>query len=202
VSDFHFASLHNAMEPLAILYRPNFTGLFSIKLAGESTPETLAFLEEEWHDFAGAHPFEYIFLDERIHQQYQSEDTLFRVFGYFAGISLFIAVLGLFALTSLTLEQRVKELGIRKILGASLRDLMVLISKDYLWLIVLALVISSPLAWMTLENWLGDFSYRVAIQPWSFLIAGLVTLTISMLTVGYHIARTAQADPVNALRYE
>ncbi|NEQ52310.1 MAG: FtsX-like permease family protein [Leptolyngbya sp. SIO3F4] len=202
IKDFHFASLHNAMEPLAILYRPQFSGLFSIKIDGAQTAEAIEYLEAEWKDFAGAHPFEYQLLEDRIGEQYRSEQTLFRVFGYFAGISLLISVLGLFALTSLSLEQRVKEMGIRQILGASLRDLGRLIAKDYLWLILIALVISSPLAWWALEQWLDNFSYRIAVPPWGFLAAGAVTMGISLLTVGYHIFRTSRQDPVVALRYE
>lgn len=202
VKDFHFASLHNPMEPLAVLFRPNFSGLFSVKLQGGEISESLAFLEDKWGEFAGNHPFEYQFLDDRIDQQYQAEQTLLSVFTFFAIISIVIAALGLFALTSFTVEQRMKEISIRKVLGASTSNLSALISKEFLILLGLAVLIISPVSYFAIDYWLEGFTYKISIPVGSFFAAAAVSLVITMMTISYHIFTITRTNPARTLRTE
>ncbi len=202
VEDFHFASLHNPMEPLVILFNPNFSLLFSIKIAGGNIRSGLEVLEEEWQAYAGNHPLEYTFLDERVQTQYQSEKTLLQIFGYFALISILIAGLGLFALTSYTVEQRLKEFSVRKILGADLKDLGLLLGKEFAWLIGIASLISVPLAAWGISSWLDDFSYRIDL-PWlSFVLALVLIAVVTLLAMAYHVVRLARTNPARILRDE
>lgn len=202
VKDFHFSSLHNPMEPLVILYNPNFSLLFSLKLAGGEVSEALSLLESEWKNFAGNHPLEFTFLDERIQSQYQSERTLLQIFGYFALISILIASLGLFALSSYTVEQRLKEFSVRKILGASMKDLAFLIGRDFALLIALAGLIAVPISAWSISKWLEEFSYQIAM-PWlSFILAVLGIATVSILAMLFHVYRLAHENPARILRDE
>ncbi len=202
IKDFHFSSLHNPMEPLAVLFNPNFSLLFSMKLAGGEVRGALDILEDEWKDFAGKHPLEYTFLDERIQNQYQSERTLLQIFGYFAVISIIIAGLGLFALTSYTVEQRLKEFSIRKILGAELKDLTLLIGREFLVLIGIASLISLPLAGWGIVSWLEEFSYRIEL-PWlSFVLALILITVVTLLAMIFHVYRLAHENPARILRDE
>lgn len=202
IKDFHFASLHNPMEPLVILFRPNFSLLFSMKLSGGHVRSGLTVLEEEWSNFAGNHPLEYTFLDERIQSQYESEKTLLKIFGYFAFISIMIAGLGLFALTSYTVEQRLKEFSVRKILGAELKDLGMLLAKEFMLLIGVAALISIPLAGWGISSWLEEFSYRISM-PWlSFVLALLLIALVTLIAMSYHVIRLARTNPARILRDE
>ena len=202
IKDFHFASLHTPMEPLAILFRPNYSLLFSVKLAGGDVKESLAWLEDQWGDFAGNHPFEYQFLDERIASQYQNEQTLLDIFSYFAILSILIAALGLFALTSFTVEQRLKEFSIRKVLGAGIPDLSRLLGREFLVLLFVALIIISPLAYLTISDWLESFSYRIGVPVYSFLLAALLSALITIGTISFHILKLAKTNPARILRME
>lgn len=202
VKDFHFSSLHNPMEPLAILFRPNFSLLFSVKLKGGDVKASLAYLEDQWSDFAGSHPFEFQFLDERVNSQYTEEQTLLRIFGYFSVLSILIASMGLFALTSFTVEQRLKEFSMRKVLGAKVADLARLLGKEFLVLLGIALLIVSPLAWYLLIDWLQNFSYRIDIPWFSFVLALVLTLCITVCTIGYHVFRLSRSNPARTLRME
>lgn len=202
VEDFHFASLHNVMEPLAVLFRPNYSRLFSVKLAGGDVEGSISFLEDKWVEFAGNHPFEYQFLDERIQTQYESEKTLLTIFGYFAMLSILIAGLGLFALTSFTVEQRLKEFSVRKVLGAGIPELGRLLGKEFVVLLVVALVLISPLAYYLISEWLENFSYRIDIPLYSFLLAAVVSLAITLGTISYHIWVLSRTNPARILRME
>ncbi len=202
VKDFHFASLHNLMEPLIILFRPNYSLLFTVKLSGGSVQESLAFLEDKWESFAGNHPFEYTFLDDKINAQYKEEQTLLKIFGYFAGLSIIIAALGLFALTSFTVEQRLKEFSIRKVLGAKITDLNRLLSREFLILLSIAVVIVSPIAYYAIADWLQNFSYRINVPFTSFALAALLTVLITFFTISYHIYRLSRTNPSRNLRME
>ena len=200
--DFHFLSLHNPLEPLALIFRPYFSGLFSIKIASNQLEPTINVVEEKWKSFAKSHPLEYTFLEDRIANQYQQEKILLKIFGYFALLSLIIASIGLFALTSLFLKQKEKEIGLRKILGANLTNITTLISKEFLWLILIAFIITTPLAWYLINYWLQEFSYRIAIPYFGFILSGVVTVFISMITVWYHIKQAASYNPAKAIKYE
>jgi putative ABC transport system permease protein len=202
VKDFHFASLHNLMEPLVILFRPNYSLRFTAKISGGNIKESLAFIEDKWADFAGNYPLEYEFLDDRINAQYEEEQTLLKVFSYFAGLSVIIAALGLFALTSFTVEQRLKEFSIRKVLGAKIMDLGRLLSREFLILMGIAVVIVSPLAYYAIADWLQNFSYHINV-PWSsFALAAVLTTAITFFTISFHIYRLSKTNPSRNLRME
>lgn len=202
IKDFHFASLHNQLEPLVMLFRPNFSSFFSVKLKGGSIDETLSFIEEKWGEFAGNHDFQFQFLDERIEAQYQSEKVLLSIFSFFAIISLVIAALGLFALTSFTVEQRIKEISVRKVLGAKVKDLTLLVSKEFLILLILAVVIISPIAYYAISYWLEGFVYKISIPIHSFFLAAVLAFIITMITISYHILMLARTNPARTLRTE
>lgn len=202
VKDFHFASLHNPLEPLVILFRPHQSQLFSVKLAGGDISGSLAFVEDKWHEFADPHPFEYQFLDERINAQYQEERTLLSIFGYFSALSILIAALGLFALTSFTVQQRMKEFSVRKVLGARISDLTRLLGKEFLVLMGIAMIIISPLAYYAIATWLENFSYSISVPLYSFFMAAVLSLSITFLTISYHIVQLAKANPARTLHMD
>ncbi len=202
VSDFNFASLHNPLEPLVLIFRPKATQLLSVKLAGGDVENGLAYVEDKWAEFGGNHPFEYQFLDERIEEQYEEEKTLLTIFGYFSALSILIAALGLFALTSFTVQQRMKEFSVRKVLGARVSDLGSLLSREFVILLGVALVLISPVAYYAIATWLENFSYRINVPLYSFLLAVVLTLLITMATIGYHILWLARANPARTLRME
>lgn len=202
IKDFHFASLHNQLEPLVMLFRPNFSSFFSVKLKGGAVEESLEIMEEKWKEFAGNHDFQFQFLDERIEAQYSSEKILLSIFSFFALISLIIAALGLFALTSFTVEQRIKEISVRKILGAKLKDLALLISKEFLILLAIAVLLISPVAYYAIDYWLGGFVYKIPIPVFGFLLAALLAFFITMLTISYHIFIVSKTNPARTLRSE
>ena len=146
--------------------------------------------------------FSYNWVNEQINEQYNAEYKLQRLLSCFSVLIIFLACLGLFGLVSFTAEQRVKEIGIRKVLGASVSNIVVLISKDYLWLILTALLIASPIAWFAMNKWLMDFAYRISIQWWVFVMAGVIALVIAFATISFQSIKAAIANPVKSLRSE
>ena len=203
VKDFHFRSLHEAIMPLVFFIpQPNWFTVFSVRIRPDNIDETLAAMEATWTRFEPNHPFTYTFLDEQFAALYQSERQVATLLSYATGLAVLIACLGLFGLAAFTAEQRTKEIGVRKVLGASVPSLVVLLSKDFLKLVALALVLAAPIAYFAMHRWLDDFAYRVEISWWIFLTAGLAALLIALLTVSYQAIKAALADPVKSLRYE
>ncbi len=205
VEDFHFQSLHTTIAPLVLA--PNEImneGAASIlvRIAPENIPQTLARLNNVWEDVAPDVPFNYEFLDEIIDQQYRAEERWRAIVGYASGFALLIACFGLFALAALTARRRTKEIGIRKVLGASLPGLVALLSNDFLKLVGIAFVIAAPVAYFAMQKWLQDFAYRIELDAGTFLLAGVLAVVISLATVSYQAIRAALADPVDALRSE
>lgn len=202
IEDFHFASLHNPIEPIALRYNPGNSRLLAVKLSSQDIPGAMQSVEKVWNMVNGGFPFDYKFVDEEFDALYRSEERMLTIFGYFSFISIFIAILGLFALSSFTIEQRIKEIGIRKILGASVSQIIQLISKDFMLLVAISVVISLPVAYVALQRWLQDFAYRIELSFFILLISAALAFVLAFLTVGYHSLRAARANPVNALRYE
>jgi putative ABC transport system permease protein len=159
-------------------------------------------LKKEWKRFLPYQPFEYSFLDERFADMYQTEQRIGRIFGVFAGFAIFIGCLGLFGLAAFTAEQRTKEIGIRKVLGATSPNIIRLMTRELVILIALANVIAWPVAFWVMKGWLEDFSYRVSMSVWVFVGAGSLTLLIALLTVSYQAVKAAIANPADSLRYE
>ena len=204
VENFHFQSLHNPITPLFIVLdrsRSNYNVL-EVRISGQDVPGTLAFVQSTWEKYATDAPFTYSFLDQDYEALYRAESRLSRVFGIFTGLAIFVACLGLLALAAFLAEQRTKEIGIRKVMGASVRSIVLLLSKGFTRLVLIAFVIAIPLAYWAMKTWLSDFAYRINISAWPFLLAGGVALLIAWLTVSYQSIKAALSNPVDALRDE
>jgi len=214
--DFHFASLHSAVEPLLLVTdaMPLAEGLENVgfptspaldvlvRLGPGPLPEAMATLEQIWAETMPEQPFEYVFLDDALDQQYRAEERLGRIVGIAGGLAVLIACLGLFGLAALVAVQRRKEVGVRKVLGASVAQIVVLLSKDLTALVGIAFLVAAPLAYLLVGQWLDDFAYRIDLGPGVFALAGGLTLVVALLTVSIHAVRAATADPIDAIRYE
>ncbi|PSR55364.1 hypothetical protein AHMF7605_18560 [Adhaeribacter arboris] len=202
MKDFHSSSLHNAMQPLIMILAPKYADYLFVRLAAGRTSAGLAQLEKLAKQYNPGYPFEYHFLDEDFEQMYRSEAIIGRLAYYFAFLAIFISCLGLFGLALFTAEQRTKEIGIRKVLGASVLNITGMLSKDFLKLVLLANIIAWPLAAYAMNNWLQNFQYKTDLAWWIFALAGGATLLIALFTVSYHAIRTAITNPVTSLRSE
>ena len=207
MADFHFESMHQQIVPLILVMPPasqagNSFNRISVKISGNNITAALSHLEKTWKKFLPQTPFEYTFLDERFDQLYRSEQRQGTLFTAFACIAIFIACLGLFGLSAFTITQRIKEIGVRKVLGASVGNIVGLLSKDFLKLVAIAAVIAFPVAWYAMHNWLQDFAYRVSIQWWIFLAAGFLASVVALVTISFQAIKAALANPVKSLRSE
>lgn len=203
VKDFHFASLQERIDPVAITISPR--GRFSritVRINTANIPATIGLVEAAWQQHFPEALFRYSFLDERLGHQYRSERVFRQLFSAFVAISLLIACLGLFGLAAYATRQRFKEIGIRKVLGASVAEIIVLLSADFLKLVAVAFLIAAPLGYFIMDRWLSGFAYRISIGWELFLFSGGLALLIALLTVSYQAIKTALTNPVDALRYE
>lgn len=200
--DFHFQSLHHAMGPLAIEFNPERYQYMLVKIKPEELTKTVQAVSGLWRKLVGGIPFNYQFLDEQYDKLYRAEQQSGSLFVLFAGIAVFISLLGLFGLASFAMERRTKEIGMRKILGATGWNIGVLVSKDFLVLIALAFLIAVPLGYAFETRWLSQFAFRTAIGPGLFFACGLLNVVLAVLTLLYHTVRISSTDPVSALRYE
>ena len=200
VKDFNFHSLHQNIEPL-ILYLRGTNNIF-IRIKPDNVSTTLDLLRDKWKDIAPDCPFEFYFLDEYIDNQYRAEQQWGDIINYSSIFAVFIACFGLFALASLAVSRRTKEIGIRKVLGASLYSISSLISKEFIYLVIIANVIAWPIAWYAMNKWLENFAYRIDLSWWIFVLAGLLALVIALVTVSFQAVKAARANPVDSLRYE
>ncbi|GEO06950.1 ABC transporter permease [Adhaeribacter aerolatus] len=201
VQDYHFSSLKDPIEPMVIMMR-NDHRVAAIRLAPGNPKEALAAISKVYAETAPQYPFEYTFLDEEFAKLYRTEQKQAQIFTVFSILAIFIACLGLFGLASYTTEQRRKEIGIRKILGASTGGIVSLLSLDFLKLVLLANLLAWPLAWYAMHQWLANFSYRINMGAAIFVLAGVVALIIAIITISFQAVRVAVANPVNALREE
>ena len=203
VKDFHFTSLQERIEPVALSpTRPNRFSRIAVRLNTVQLTETIAFIEQAWQKHFPQALLQYSFFDERLDEQYQAEKLFGKVFSIFVVISLLVACLGLFGLAAFAAEQRTKEIGIRKVLGASVAHVISLLSKDFVRLVLLANLIAWPVGYWAMSRWLQNFAYRIEIGWWIFALAGGMALLIALLTVSMQAIRAALANPVEALRYE
>jgi putative ABC transport system permease protein len=203
LKDFHFNSLHYEILPMII--RPlserrwNFT---SVRIGPKNIPESLAQIEKTWNTFTGGQPFEYSFLDEDFDNLYRNEQRMGQIFSVFAGLAIFIACLGLVGLISFTAEQRTKEIGIRKVLGASVSKIIYLLSREVVVLVFVAALIAAPIAYYGMHKWLENFAFRIGISPFMFILTAFGTLAIALLSVSFRAVKAAQANPIDSIRYE
>lgn len=204
--DFHFESLHQRIAPMVMaLPKPEQSGFFNqltIKIAGDNTTAAVNEVEKLWRTYLPEMPFDFSFLDDSYQKLYNAEKKQGSLFTIFACIAIFIACLGLLGLSSFAITQRIKEIGIRKVLGAGTGTIVVLLSKDFLKLVLLAALISFPVAWFAMHQWLADFAYRIDISWWIFLLAGVIAAAIALLTVSTQAIKAAISNPVKNLRTE
>jgi putative ABC transport system permease protein len=201
VKDFNFSSLHDKVGPLVINMGDN-RGSLAVRLRGGNIFATQAQIESKWKAMANGVPFTYTFMDDDFNRLYQSEKQTGQLFISFAVFAILIACLGLLGLVTYAAEQRTKEIGIRKVLGASVGGIVGLLSKDFTLLIGIAAIIAFPVAWWAMYKWLQTFAYRTGISWWIFLVAGVAALAIALLTVSIQTIRAAVANPVKSLRSE
>jgi putative ABC transport system permease protein len=199
--DFNFTSLHEKVQPLAIILRNN-PQYISLKLKAGTTKASLAFIEHQWKQFETQYPFHYTFIDEQLNKFYQSDMQLLHVLNIFAGLAIFIACIGLFGLSIYTASVRTKEIGIRKVLGASVSQVTVLLSKEFITLVCIAILIGSPVAWIAANKWLQSFAFRINISWWMFALAGALAIFVALLTISFQAIRTALTNSVKSLRSE
>jgi putative ABC transport system permease protein len=202
VKDFHFASLHSPIGPMLIFLDTSMVRQIFVKVKGGNLASALAALETTWKDRVPWRPFDYHFLDEDFNALYKTEQRTANLFSLFSGLAIALACLGLFALAAFTTVQRTKEIGIRKILGANAGNITLLISKQFISLVLVGIVIASPLAWWAGNKWLQDFAYRIHISWWVFAVAGALAVIIALITVSYHAIKASMANPVKSLRTE
>ena len=201
VKDFNFESLHKPVEALLIYYSLH-PGSLSLKIDVSHIDEAVNQLKKTWNDLASSVPLQYSFVDAEIAKQYGNELKMEGIFYGFSALSLLIACLGLFGLSTFVVERKTKEIGIRKVLGANVSGIVGLLSKDFLKLVLIAILIATPLAWFFMNNWLQDFSYRIQISWWVFVAAGIVAIVIALITVSIQSIKAAIVNPVKSLRTE
>ena len=204
MKDFNFSSLHDEVKPFMLMYDNKDKYLFNITVAVNSNNyrDLLGKLEVIWHKDLSGVPFEYAFLDDEFQKLYDAENTLAKIINSFTLMAIFISCLGLFGLSAFSAEQRRKEIGIRKVMGASVNGIIQLLSGDFLKLVIIAIIIATPIAWWAMDKWLQSFAYRVTISWWMFAVAGLISICIALFTVCFQAFKAAVANPVSALRSE
>jgi putative ABC transport system permease protein len=205
VKDYHFQSLRNQIKPLALTVAPLFSGPSSyliIDVKSNDYSAVISAFQKSWSKINPNSPFAYSFLDQDFQKNYEKEELTAQLIQYFTLIAIVIACMGLFGLAAFTAEQRVKEIGVRKVLGARVSQIVMLLSKDFLKLVVIAIVLSSPIAYYAMDKWLQGFAYRIEIRWWVFVLAGVAAVLIALFTVSYQAIKTAVANPVDSLRSE
>ncbi|SEM61790.1 putative ABC transport system permease protein [bacterium A37T11] len=201
VKDFHFKSLHESISPMVMVMQHNFGNLM-VKTKKADMEGLIKSIEKRYNSLNPEISFSYQFLDDFFNYTYRAEQVTGSILGLFAGLTIFVACLGLLGLVMFTADQRKKEIGVRKVLGATVSGIVMMLSKDFVKLVCLALVIASPLAWCAMNQWLNDFAYRITIQWWMFAVAGVGAIMIALLTVGFQAIRAAVTNPVDSLRDE
>jgi putative ABC transport system permease protein len=202
VEDYHQKSLRYPLEPIRFMPAYSKFSDISVKISSEDVPGTVAAIKQKYDAFFPGNLFDYFFLDENYNRQYQNEQLFAKAFGIFAALAIFVACLGLFGLAMFSAIQRTKEIGVRKVLGASVNNILVLLSKDFVKLVIISCVIAFPLAWWVMDSWLQDFSYRIAISWWIFFLAGSAALVVALVTLSFQAIKTALTSPVKSLRAE
>jgi putative ABC transport system permease protein len=201
VRDFNYAGPREQIEPAILSYRRSDYGLY-VKTSGRDAAQAIAAVRKLSERYHAGFPFDYSFLDESFETLYRADQQTGTLFRLFAGIAIFISCLGLFALASYTAQVRTREIGIRKVLGASVASIIALLSRDFLRLIGIAILVACPLAWLYMHSWLQSFVYRIAIGWWVFLLAGGAAVVLALVTIGWQSVRAALSNPVDSLRSE
>ena len=202
VGNFHQQSLRDAFEPLILRLIPEMRGYYSVKVKAADISQTLTAVRKSWDNFFPGNTFEYFFLDEHFNDQYNADRRFGQVFGIFTCMAILVACLGLFGLASFTTIQKTKEIGIRKVLGASVPSILRLLYKEFAVLIVVAFLVATPVSWYAASQWLQGYAFRINVQQGLFLIPFMIMMVVALLTVSIQTVRAALANPVNSLRTE
>ncbi len=202
VKDFNYISLHNKVEPLTLPFEAFASRYMSLKIKGENLPATLSEIEGVWKELAPHRPFIYSFLDADFNKQYESDFRFRQIFTTFSILAILIACLGLLGLATYTAEQRTKEIGIRKVLGANIGSIVGLLSKDFIKLVLLAILVATPVAWFAMNKWLEGFAYQVPVHWWVFLISGVLAVVVALVTISFQAVKAAMLNPVKSLKSE
>ena len=202
VSDFHHKSLKQAINPTIIGLNVQAHRYISVKMEPRNIAGTLSYMEGIWKEIYPRREFTHYFLDDDFRNKYASEERVQEVYLYFGVLAIFVACMGLYGLASFTIEQRTKEIGIRKVMGASLNSIIMTLSKEFLKWVLIANVIAWPVAYFIMNSWLNEFAYRISIGWWIFGISALIALTIALFTVGHQALKSAVSNPSDSLRYE
>jgi putative ABC transport system permease protein len=202
VKDYHLRSLHNEINPLILVYRPEISRMMFARVSSENMADAVDYIEKTYKKWAPGFPFEFKFLDERVNELYDVERRAVNIIGYFAALTVMITCVGLLGLASFLAEQRKKEIGIRKVLGASARQMVAMLIKEFARCILIANLFAWPIAYIVMNDMLEDYAYRIQPGIGSFLAAGLLALVIALGTVSYQAIKAALANPVDAIRYE
>jgi putative ABC transport system permease protein len=205
IKDYNYKSPHSKIEPLLIALESGKNAAGSIillKIPPANIFENLTYIDSKWKEYFPNHPISHFFLDEKFDEQYKKDQTMLALFSWFSGFTIFISCLGLLGLVSFSTEQRIKEIGIRKVLGATISHIMFIISKDFLILVCIAIVIASPFAYYFINRWLQDFAYRTHINVWVFILSGAIMLLVAFLALLSQTLNAARTSPIKNLRTE
>jgi len=202
MKNYHFQPLNNKIEPLALYVSPNHLNYMVIRLQAGDIPAAIDYVKSTWERVIPAYPFDYKFVDQDVDRMYEGYEILGKLLNYFTILAILIASLGLFGLASFTAEQRTKEIGVRKVLGASVGQLILLISREFTKWVLVANIIAWPLSYYMMNNWLQGFDYRIGLSWWIFISSGVLALIIAIITVSFQSVKAALANPVESLKYE
>ena len=202
VKDFNFASLHNAIEPLLIIKPQKEGGFLHLKVSGANLPETMAYVKQQWAKYDPNHPFEYFFLDDEFNEQYRADEIQYKLLTNLSYVCIFISLLGLLGLSAFTAAQRTKEIGIRKVHGASIPRIIYMLYKDIMYLVLIAAIVVILPVYYVINQWMENFAYRTTLNYSTFIFVALMALVFAFLTVAFHSLKTARTNPVESLKYE
>ena len=205
VKDFHYNSLHDDIKSFVLWSDQGpipFIGIISVKLKESNKAKTLSYIEKKWLEFVPGQPFSYNYLDDNIYEMYKNEQITSNIFGIFSLLAILIACIGLFGLAAFTASKRTKEIGVRKVMGASVTKIIGLLSFDFTKLVLIAFILAVPAGYLFMKKWLLNFAYKTDINIWIFLVAGGISLAIALLTISIHSVKAANSNPVDSLRYE
>jgi putative ABC transport system permease protein len=203
VQDFHYESLHNPITPIIMYYDPQSFNKVSIRVTAAERAKTLTFIEKTWTEYnISDTPFSYEYLNDRYNRLYKSEERMRIIFSYFMIVAITIAILGMVGLSVFLIDHRTKEIGIRKINGSGVSEIMIMLNKNFVKWVVIALVIAVPITFYAMNLWLKNFAYKTGLSWWIFALAGIIAIGIAILTVSWQSWRAATRNPVEVLRYD